>query len=162
MGIPSSFISNSIGQVFFQEATLEKIKTGYVKKTFNKTLKNLFVISCIIFFPLYLFIEDIFIFVFGENWTVAGKYAKILLPLFFIKFIVSPLTVMNIIFDKNEVGMYWQIILIVLHVILITFVQIYDLSIEFYFQIMVKVIGIHYLLILVIISGYNKKKRCVK
>jgi len=158
LGIPSSFISNSIGQVFFQEATLEKIKTGNTKKIFNKTLKNLFVISFIIFFPLYLFIEDIFIFVFGENWTVAGKYAKILLPLFFIKFIVSPLTVMNIIFNKNEVGMYWQIILIFLHVILITFVQIYDLSIEFYFQIMVKVIGIHYLIILIIISRYNKKK----
>jgi len=156
LGMPSALISKSIGEVFFQEASNEKAKTGSAKKTFTSTIKKLFTISFIIFFTLFFVIEELFIFVFGENWSKSGTYAKILLPLFFIRFFVSPLTSMNVIFNKNHVGMYWQFMLLFIQIIIISIAFYYKFSIELYLHIMVIIVGFHYLLLLKIMSNYNK------
>ena len=158
LGLPTSLISGAIGDVFFQQASAEKIKTGTAKITFVKTFKKLICISFLIFFPIYWVIEDLFIFVFGESWAIAGLYAKILTPLFFIQFCISPLTTMNVIFKKNEVSLYWQIVLFFLHSGLIAIFYFLKISIEIYLQTMVIVIGTHYIVMLVIISSYNKKR----
>ncbi len=49
LGVPSALIGRSIGQVFFQQATKEKIETGAVAKTFKLTFKKLFILSLPIF-----------------------------------------------------------------------------------------------------------------
>src|SRR5690606_36581494 len=58
-------------------------------------------ISTIIFCPLFFMIEDLFALVFGEEWRIAGLYARILIPLFSIRFIVSPLTSVLIVIEKQ-------------------------------------------------------------
>lgn len=156
LGLPISFISKSIGNVFFQQASNEKAETRSAKKTFNNTLKKLFIISLLIFPILFFTIESIFIFVFGENWSVAGTYAKILIPLFFIRFIVSPLSVMNYIFQKNKTDMIWEITLLLIHLAVISIAFYLNLSMEYYLHILVVALSFHYLLLLKIISNYNK------
>ncbi|MDZ7795659.1 MAG: oligosaccharide flippase family protein [Candidatus Marinimicrobia bacterium] len=86
LGMPTTLIGNAIGQVFYQQASDEKIKTGKSLKTYKSTVKKLIFIGLPIFGTLIFFIEDIFVFVFGEEWRIAGKYAQILLPMFFIRF----------------------------------------------------------------------------
>jgi hypothetical protein len=156
--IPASVISQAIEQVFYQEAAEEKAKTSIAVLIFKKTLVRLFLLSLIIYFLLYWVIVDLFIFAFGESWAVAGEYAKILIPLFFIQFFVSPLAAMNMIFEKNEVGMCWQFILLLLHIALILLADFYNLDFESYLYLVVWVIGAHYLILLFIISRYNKLK----
>lgn len=152
---PASLIGSAIGQVFYQEAVEEKKSTGSTRKSFNKTLKKLFVIGFIIFSILYWIVEDVFAFVLGEEWRVAGVYAQILIPLVFVRFFVSPLTVMNAIYERNKVGMYWQFSLLLLQLGLISIASLYEMSFEFYLYLMVWVISLHYLLILMIVSKYN-------
>jgi O-antigen/teichoic acid export membrane protein len=118
LAMPMSLIGGSIGQVFFQEATKEKQDTGKAIKTFNSTVKKLFIIGFPIFFILFFIIEDLFAFVFGEEWRVAGEYAKILIPLFFIRFIVSVLTLIPIIFEAVKIDLYFQLGLIILYLML--------------------------------------------
>ena len=156
LGLPISFISKSIGSVFFQQASNEKAKTRSAKKIFNNTLKKLFIISLLIFPILFFTIESIFIFVFGENWSVAGTYAKILIPLFFVRFIVSPLSVMNYIFQKNKTDMIWELALLLIHLVVISIAFYLSLSMEQYLRILVVSLSFHYLLLLKIISNYNK------
>ncbi len=112
LGVPSSLIGNSIGQVFFQEATKEKQETGKAIKTFNSTVKNLIVIGLPSFGILFFIVEDLFAFVFSEEWRIAGVYAKIILPLFFIRFISSTVSSINIVFEKQKIGLYINILLI--------------------------------------------------
>ncbi len=100
LGVPSALIGNSIGQVFFEEASKEKQLTGKAVKVFKSTVKKLFIIGTPSFGILFFIVEDLFAFVFGEEWRVAGGYARIMIPVFFIGFIVSTVSIVDSIFEK--------------------------------------------------------------
>jgi len=102
LGMPSSLIGSSIGQVFFQQATKEKQQTAKAIKTFNSTVKKLIIIGLPSFGILFFIIEDLFAFVFGEDWRIAGTYAEILIPLFFIRFISSTVSGILTIYEKQK------------------------------------------------------------
>jgi len=113
LAMPSSLIGNAIGQVFFQEAMDEKHKTGSIVKTFNATSKKLIIIALPAFLFLYFIIEDLFAFVFSEEWRVAGEYAKIVIPYFFVSFIVSTLSPTYDIFRRLKLELVWQVTLLI-------------------------------------------------
>ena len=112
LGIPSSIIGQSIGQVFFQQGTEEKRKTGIAIKTFNNTVKKLIIIGFPSFSVLFFIAEDLFAFIFGEEWRATGTYAQIVIPLFFIRFISSSVSSIIIIFEKQKIGFYMDLILL--------------------------------------------------
>ncbi|SVD29200.1 uncharacterized protein METZ01_LOCUS382054, partial [marine metagenome] len=89
LGLPSTLIGTSIGRVFFHEANNEKQHTGMAIKTFKKTILKLLFIGVPIFGLLFIIVENLFAFVFGETWRIAGQYAQIAIPLFFVQFVVS-------------------------------------------------------------------------
>lgn len=155
LGVPANLVSRAIGQVFFEEASREKRDTGSVENTFKQTLKKLLLIGIPVFSFLYFIIEDAFAYFFGENWVAAGVYAKILIPLFFMKFCASPLMTMNMIFNKNEVGLYWQLGLLFIYLVS-AFVGYYE-GLEFEdFLLLLTVAGsLHYMLIIYIVSKYE-------
>ena len=112
LGIPSALIGRAIGQVFFQEATKEKQKTGKTIKSFNSTLKKLIILGLPFFSILFFIIKDIFIIVFGESWLEAGRYAQCLIPLFFVKFISSSLSSVLVVYEKQKSELIINIILL--------------------------------------------------
>ncbi len=156
LGMPASLISNSIGQVFFQQATKEKQETGKTTVSFNNTIKKLIFIGLPFFTVLFFTIEDLFAFVFGEEWRITGTYAQIVIPLFFIRFVVAPLTVMNVIFEKNHIGMYWQFSMLAVNVIVIYISSILNYTFVNYLYLSTLFNSLEYLLILYIIKNYNK------
>jgi len=112
LGIPSVLIGSSISQVFFQEAMQEKRQTGKVIKSFNNTVKKLLIIGIPLFGFLFFLIEDLFAFVFGENWRIAGVYAQIVIPFLFVNFIVGSISIVNMVFEKNLYGLYINTIIL--------------------------------------------------
>jgi O-antigen/teichoic acid export membrane protein len=102
LGMPSSLIGSSIGQVFFQQATKEKQQTDKAIKTFNSTVKKLIIIGLPSFGILFFIVEDLFAFVFGDTWRIAGTYAQIVMPLFFIRFVSSTVSVILTVFEKQR------------------------------------------------------------
>ena len=113
LAMPSALIGGAIGQVFFQEAMEEKHKKGEIIHTFNTTLKKLIIIGFPSFALLFFIVEELFAFVFGEEWRVAGEYAKIVIPYFFISFISSTLSSTYDIFGYLKLELWWQITLFV-------------------------------------------------
>ncbi len=109
LGLPSSFIGGSIGQVFYQEATQEKHKSGRAIKVYKSTFKKLLVLGVIFFGFLYFSVEEIFTFVFGKDWKVAGVYAQILIPLFFVRFIYVSLSMTYDVFESLKTELVWQV-----------------------------------------------------
>lgn len=112
LGVPSSLIGSSIGKVFFQEAAKEKQITGNAVKTFYLTIIKLTMVGLPFFGIIYFLVQDIFAFVFGEDWRIAGDYAKIVIPLFFVRFIVGPISIVNTVFEKNKNGLIFQVSLL--------------------------------------------------
>jgi O-antigen/teichoic acid export membrane protein len=154
LGMPSSLIGNSIGQVFFQEATKEKQQTGKAIKTFNSTIKKLFIIGVPSFGILFFIVEDLFAFVFGEEWRIAGVYAQIVVPLFFIRFIVATVSPIDTIMEKQSIYLLANIIMLFLSLLIIYFLR--DATFIYFLNIFTIVTGILYLVYGFILYKFSK------
>lgn len=108
LSAPVLLISSSVGLVFRQYAQSEKISTGSYSKIYITTLKKLCLTGLPVFIILGLFGQDIFSFIFGSEWKVAGLYAQILSPMFFLKFTVFPLLSSFNVSDKLKIDFIGQ------------------------------------------------------
>ena len=63
---------------------------------------------------LYYFSIELFVFVFGDNWTIAGEYAQILAPMLFLRFVSSPLSFMFYIGEKQKLNLLMQTVLLIM------------------------------------------------
>jgi len=121
LSMPMSLIGNSIGQVFFQEASKEKQQTGRAISSFKKTVKKLIIIGVPSFGLLFFIVEDLFAFVFGEEWRIAGEYAEMLIPLFLIRFISSTVSGLLIIFERQRSELIINIFLLTTSMLIVSF-----------------------------------------
>ncbi len=124
LGMPMSLIARSTGDVFRQEATVHYNKNKECINIYKSTFKKLFIISILPFSFLFLFAPIIFSIVFGENWIVAGEYAQVLMPMYFLQFLASPLGNVSVVSNKPKIDLYWQLFLI--------FIVIFSILISYY------------------------------
>jgi len=127
VGLPMSIIASAISDVFRQKASVEYINNGNCKDIFKSTFKKLLLIAIIPFIFFYIYAPELFAFVFGKEWKVAGEYAQILTPMFFLQFATSPLSSMFMIAEKQQLDLYWQIFLLIITVLaILTGKYLYD------------------------------------
>jgi O-antigen/teichoic acid export membrane protein len=158
LGMPSSLIGSSIGQVFFQEATKEKQKTGCAVNSFNSTVKKLVMIGLPAFLVLFFIVEDLFAFVFGEEWRIAGTYATILIPLFFIRFVVSTVSITNSIFEKQKISLIWQLSLLFFSILSIYLSNKMNFEFLNFLYLFTFITFIHYIVLYYILKFVSKGK----
>lgn len=113
ISLPISILSSSIGDVFRQEASLEYSANNNCVNIYISTLKKLIYISIIPFILFYFTAPALFVFVFGEEWIKSGEFAQILIPMFFLQFVTSPLGNMFIVAEKQEKDLLWQLFLFI-------------------------------------------------
>jgi O-antigen/teichoic acid export membrane protein len=112
--MPIGLLSNTVLDVFKQRATEDYIRQGNCKDIYLKTLKSLVLLGAAPFLVLGIFSPEIFAFVFGENWVAAGEMAQIMTPMFFLSFIVNPLSYTFFIVQKQKLNLVGQIMLLIL------------------------------------------------
>ena len=112
MGAPMSLVAGALGDVFRQEASYAYAHHGQCKEIYQKTFKRLLLISLVPFSVFFFVAPPIFSLVFGADWRIAGEYAQILMPMFFLRFITSPLSSMFIIAERQRLDLIWQIFLL--------------------------------------------------
>jgi O-antigen/teichoic acid export membrane protein len=117
MAAPMSLIANALGDVFRQEASQAYIHQGNCKAIYQKTFMRLLLISVVPFAVFFFVAPELFAWIFGEKWRMAGEYAQILTPMAFLQFITSPLSSMFMIAEKQKIDLLWQICLLILVVI---------------------------------------------
>lgn len=107
MKLPASLIGASIGQVFYRTATEEYNRTKDIQNLVITLTIKLFIISLPPILILYIYSEDIFSMVFGENWIIAGSYAKAISPYIFFHFLASPLAMVTLITNQQGKAFFW-------------------------------------------------------
>ena len=100
LGLPIQVIGGAVGNVFRQKASISYHNEGNCSYIFLKTLKLLIILAVLPYGMVLFFGENIFAFVFGAEWREAGKFAQILIILYFLNFITGPLSYMYFISDK--------------------------------------------------------------
>lgn len=110
--IPVFLIGQAFGQIYYKQIVSEKIQMGNGRQAYLKSLAALTLFSILIFGSIYLFgtrAIDVFL---GEKVSNVSTYVEILVPMFFIRFIASPLSMTLNAFERQEVNMLWQLSLL--------------------------------------------------
>lgn len=113
VGLPITLLSSSVTTVFKQTSTNDYNKYGNCTKIYKKTLISLIKIGILPSIFLFLFAPVLFEFIFGKEWREAGVYTQILVPMFFLRFISSPLTYIFYITNNHKLNLIGQILLLI-------------------------------------------------
>jgi O-antigen/teichoic acid export membrane protein len=108
VGSPLSLVSGSIADVFRQHISQSYLAGEHCRSEFLSALQKLTVIATPPFVILVFFAPALFALLFGEKWRLSGEYAQLLSPMFFLRFITNPLSVVAIIAQKNKYELLWQ------------------------------------------------------
>lgn len=112
LGLPSIFISSSIGEVFKQRATEDYHKYGSCRPIFLKTLKALAFIAIFPFLAIVFFGPELFSTILGEQWRMAGEYSRILSLWVYFRFFVSPLSYVFYIAQKQRMHLIGHLLML--------------------------------------------------
>ncbi len=104
---PLQIVGQPVGQVFYQQAS-DLHKEG---RSFAPLTRRTVWLLALLFLPLLIIFlgwgDAVFTFVFGENWTVAGRYASILIAWMLFRFVNSPLSSIPLILNRQRTFFYF-------------------------------------------------------
>jgi O-antigen/teichoic acid export membrane protein len=107
---PLSLISQSFTSVFYQKISETNRKT---KLYLISYFANLIIVT-IAMIPIVFWGEEIFIFILGKDWEIAGSIAKYLVPLTIASFAMRSVSNIFSLTRKNGILLIWQIIYLIL------------------------------------------------
>lgn len=107
--LPITIVSASVKDVFRQRASVDYARDGNCRPIYVKLIIPVSILGLAGFGLLYFISPWLFVFVFGPAWVVAGQYAQILIPLFFVTFVAMSMSGVLVIAEKMGVSLLWQI-----------------------------------------------------
>jgi O-antigen/teichoic acid export membrane protein len=108
LGSPIWFVTSSVGDVFKQEAAEQFRETGSAYKLFVKTAKTMFLLGIIPFTLIFLLVPYIIPFLLGAGWEPVGQFIRIFSVMYFAKFVVTPVSFIVYIVNKQSYNILFQ------------------------------------------------------
>lgn len=102
---PVSLVAGAFYQVMFQRFVEKQHREAMILPEVLLFLKRTTQLLLIPFLLVGIFAPEIFGFLFGEQWTEAGRYARIILPWIFMVGLVMPLSFIPDLYQKQRVAM---------------------------------------------------------
>jgi O-antigen/teichoic acid export membrane protein len=93
MAVPAALISMAFSQVVYQHVVVKINQGDQVLPGLIKSSKLLFLVALIPFSILFIGGGDLFAFIFGDNWRLAGEFARLLAFTGIIRFVASTLSI---------------------------------------------------------------------
>ena len=116
LGLPMSLVGQSIAWVFFPHISANRHDSRRSVVLLLRTSGTLFLLILIPMLILLLWADDIFAFVFGEEWRAAGHYTRLLIPVLMAQFCVQPISLSMQAFEKQQAVFLWQTLFLCLTV----------------------------------------------
>lgn len=108
LGAPLWVITASVGDVFRQEAAEQYRSKGSCVDIFRKTAKGLFFLGFFPFLGIFLIVPILVPFLFGPGWEPVSDYIRIFTVMYFAKFVVTPVSHVNYIINKQKYNIFFQ------------------------------------------------------
>ncbi len=159
VNVPLTLLGSSVSDAYFQRAARERSETGTAKNAFIQSAKYLSLIAVPVFFVLFFFGEELFAFVFGESWRVAGSYAKILSFLVAVRLVAAPLSVTMSTFEKQKISLMLTLLQLVLMVAVFVVSNIFSFEMKEFLMLYTALMASYYLFMLVVCFNIAVKGR---
>lgn len=112
---PLSLISSAMFNVVGQKMAEEYSKGNEIKELFINLVKKLSLFTLLLL-PIFIYMNDIFGIIFGQEWKQAGYFIQIMSPWILLVFIVSPLATIPQIYNKQKKALNIEIFRIILQI----------------------------------------------
>ena len=123
INFPLVLISSSFGSVFYEKMT----RTSNRKRLYLYSYFGNLGLAILILSPIAFWGEEIFSFVLGPDWRIAGKIARIILPLTIFNYATNCISTIFSVIKKNQLLLIWQILYLTLAVGWIYFAKSSDI-----------------------------------
>lgn len=110
---PLSFLADSLSKVFRQQAAFEYNENGRCDFLFLKVLKKLSLYMILPFIFIFFAAPYLFEIIFGEEWYEAGLMVRIIIIMFYFRFLARILSYMYILTDHQKENLFLQAILLI-------------------------------------------------
>lgn len=98
--VPIGLINSAISQVFFQK--LARVRPGEMFPLVRATILRSLVIAIVPFGLIYLLSPWLFLLVFGQQWDMAGDFARALTPWLAMQLVTSPISTVFVVTDNQQ------------------------------------------------------------
>ncbi|WP_245851267.1 lipopolysaccharide biosynthesis protein [Brachybacterium vulturis] len=98
--VPIGLINSAISQVFFQK--LARVRPGGMLPLVRFTIIRSLLISIVPFGLIYLVAPWLFTFVFGQQWDMAGDFARALTPWLAMQLVTSPISTVFVVTNNQQ------------------------------------------------------------
>ncbi|OCS83279.1 lipopolysaccharide biosynthesis protein [Caryophanon tenue] len=132
---PINILGSVTADIFKNMSSKEMDEKGNSLKSYGKIMTFNFVTGIILFSFLYLFIDEIILYFFGETWVLSAVYSKYLIPSLFTMYVFFPVNYLYIVYDAQKIDLSIQTVQLVLIIIWIGIARFQD------FQITTLIIG---------------------
>jgi O-antigen/teichoic acid export membrane protein len=107
--LPISIVGKSVSQVYYQKISSLDEKSNDIYDLTIKTLLYISIISIPALLVLYFIAPSLFIIVFGNKWEMVGYYVQALIPYMFFMFLLSAISSIPLVYDKQKQYFIWGI-----------------------------------------------------
>lgn len=108
LAAPVGLFGTAVLDVFRRRSATSWRERGHCRQDFVQTMRVLAAGSLLVAGMLAFSVEPLFVLAFGERWRMAGTMALVLLPLFALRFVASPLSYVFYVAGKQHVDLVWQ------------------------------------------------------
>lgn len=118
--LPNIVITNSIANVFRNDAIDDLRINNTCRSLYKSTFKKLFLMSFPVYGLIFIISPWLFTFVFGSQWDIAGHFGQIISLFLFFEFIATPLNTLFYVRGKQKQLMFYQTINLIMSILMIT------------------------------------------
>ena len=109
INMPLALISGAISQVLLQKiASSDNVSPEIVKPLILKLAMKLAILISPLFITCYFYGEELFTFIFGPEWKMAGSFSAPIAMVISFRFIVNPLSSVLSLNRNIKFGAFWQ------------------------------------------------------
>jgi O-antigen/teichoic acid export membrane protein len=109
INVPTGIMGKSVHKVFFQKAAELHNKKDSLGPVTHKVIKCLFLIGLIPCLVIAICAPQLFSFLFGKEWYMAGVYVRILMPLYLLRFVIVPVSTIFAVRENQKAAFVWQV-----------------------------------------------------
>ncbi len=153
--VPIGIIGSALGQVLYKKFSSLHNDNQALYPYVKVVMIKLVLIALPTFGILFFIAPDLFAFVFGEKWRVAGEYSQILIPYLFMNFLISSISSIPIIFNKQKEIFYISLFGNIIYILII--ILLHNFGIEIVITFLSVFMLIYYLCVL---YWFHKELKC--
>ncbi|KFE41108.1 oligosaccharide flippase family protein [Staphylococcus agnetis] len=162
LGVPITILSLGLSKIFMQKANDYYITFGSFRTLLVKFSLILVAISVVVYVPFYVINDNLIVRVLGEEWVDTVLIMKIIIPLFFIRLIVSTISLTVIVFEKQHIELMLQACFLIVTIITFFIAKLMTLNLESFLVINTLGLIISYLVFYIATFYFAKNKSFIR